>query len=564
MSVINKFAWIALLSVVVMFGWTVPVRAQETGWVINNYDTTVDIDKNATFNVTEKISVDFGTLQKHGIYRFIPIKYSDNIGQSYKLRFKLLSVTDGSDNLLPYELSGWNTKNIKIGDADKTISGKQTYIIKYQIKRGIRFLSTDELYWNATGNEWGVPIEKATATINYPSGTNNIIAECYTGGLGSANRNCVASASGNTAAFSAARISAYEGLTIVAGAPVGTLTRPSTVSKIAMTISDNLSYLALLISLFAFVYIWYIGGREPSGKKTIAPEFAPPDNLSPSQMGVLKDERADMVDLSVGIIHLASRGFLTIKELEAKKLLGKSKDYEFIRKGSKEPESQFDKEMLQAIFDGGQSKKLSELKNKFYVHIPELKRLVFDDVLKRGYFNGNPTTKKATAIILGIIIPSSLIFLSALISGSISSAIICVVLLVPCAIWFGLAMSQKTPAGVEALRQVRGFRLFIYTAERYRAKFEEDTGIFSRFLPYAMMFGLTHKWAKAFKGLDVTPPDWYSGHGAFNTIIFADMMSDVSHNMSSTMVSSPQSSGSSGFGGGFSGGGFGGGGGGSW
>jgi len=538
----------------------------ETGWVIKNYDTTVDVAKDADFVVTEKIAVDFGSLQKHGIYRFIPLKYNDNAGQNYQLRFKLLSVTDGANHPINYELSGWNTKNIKIGDADRTISGKQTYIIKYQIKRGIRFLETDELYWNATGNEWGVPIEMAEVTVNYPAGTTEIKTKCFVGASGSTNQQCTAGAQGNTATFGALNLSAYEGLTIVAGAPAGTLTKPSTVTQIAMTLADNLSYLVLLLSLIAFIYIWYIGGREPSGKNTVAPEFAPPDNLSPSMMGVLKDERADMIDLSVGIIHLASRGSMTIKETETKKLLGKSKDYEFIKKASKAPDSQFDKELLEAIFGGSNTKKLSELKNKFYFHIPELKRLVFDDVLKKGYFNGNPTTKKASAIALGIIIPTGLMFLSAFISGSIVSAFISVILLVPFAIWFGLSMSQKTPAGVEALRQVRGFRMFIYTAERYRAKFEEDTNMFTRFLPYAMVFGLTHKWAKAFKGLDVRPPDWYSGHSTFNTLLFANLMNDVSRDMNSTMVSSPhsQSSGSSGFGGGFSGGGFGGGGGGSW
>lgn len=569
MKIIHRIIISIIAGAIILSGVSI-TRAQdtgpsgaETGWVIKNFDTTINVSKDATLDVTEKIAVDFGVLQKHGIYRDIPIKYNDNVGQAYKLRFKLISVTDKSGRDWPYELSGWNTKSIKIGDADRTISGEQTYIIKYQIKRGIRFLETDELYWNATGNQWGVPIESAKATVNFPEGTENIKTECYFGAMGSKNLNCNAQSQGRVAIFAASNLSSYEGLTIVAGAPKGTLTAPTAAAKIADTLRDNLSYIILLLSLIAFLLIWYARGRDPTGKKTIAPEFAPPENLSPSMMGTLKDERADMLDISVGIIYLASRGFLTIKELEKKGVFGK-KDYEFAKKSSSATKSPFETKLMDALFGGQDSKKLSELKNHFYTSIPGLKDQLYQDVLKRGYFATNPNLTRGAAIALGVIIPGGLMFVSALISGSLTSAIVSGILLLPFAIWFGLAMPRKTAEGAEALRKTRGFRMFIYTAERYRARFEEDKNIFSKYLPYAMMFGLTQKWANAFKGLDVTPPDWYTGHGTFNAIIFADAMTDASRSMSSTMVSSPQSSGSSGFGGGFSGGGFGGGGGGSW
>ena len=126
-------------------------------------------------------------------------------------------------------------------------------------------------------------------------------------------------------------------------------------------------------------------------------------------------------------------------------------------------------------------------------------------------------------------------------------------------------MPKKTPEGAEALRLTKGFRLFIYTAERYRARFEEDKNIFSKYLAYAMVFGLTHKWARAFEGLKVEPPDWYVGYHPFTAIYFADAITRASTSLNSAMATAPSSSGSSGFGGGgFSGGGFGGGGGGSW
>ncbi len=548
-----------------VFAQEAGVPADEVGWAIESYDTTINVSQNSVLDITEKIEVDFGRLQKHGIYRDIPLGYSDDYGQSYKLRFKLVSVTDSSGDNIDYEISGWDEKSIKIGDADRTVSGEQTYTINYKIWRGIRYLDTDELYWNAIGTGWEVPIENASVTVNYPGGIDNIKTECYSGAMGQNNQqDCIASSSGNVAKFSVSNLDAYEGLTIVTGAPKGTLTPPSTVTIIGWTLADNFSYIILLLSLIAFYIIWRLKGKDPTGKKTIVPEFAPPENLSPSQMGVLKDERADMLDISVGIIYLASRGHLSIKELEKKGILG-GKDYELTKKESSKGKSAFDVALLGAVFGDATTKKLSELKNHFYTNIPNLKNMLYDDILKKGYFDKNPNLVRGSAITLGLIVPGGLMFLSAFISGSFTSAIISAILLAPFAVWFGLAMPRKTVEGAEALRKTRGFRLFIYTAERYRAKFEEDKNIFSKYLPYAMMFGLTKKWAKAFKGLDVNPPSWYSGHSAFNAIIFADAMTHASQEMSSVMASSPQSSGSSGFGGGgFSGGGFGGGGGGSW
>jgi uncharacterized membrane protein len=100
--------------------------------------------------------------------------------------------------------------------------------------------------------------------------------------------------------------------------------------------------------------------------------------------------------------------------------------------------------------------------------------------------------------------------------------------------------------------------------EKYRAKFYEDKSMFVSVLPFAIMFGVTDKLAKAFKDMGLNPPSpsWYHGSGPFNAAVFATSMHDFSNSMGSAMASAPSSSGSGGSG--FSGGGFGGGGGGSW
>ncbi|MDA1010008.1 MAG: DUF2207 domain-containing protein, partial [Chloroflexi bacterium] len=106
---------------------------------------------------------------------------------------------------------------------------------------------------------------------------------------------------------------------------------------------------------------------------------------------------------------------------------------------------------------------------------------------------------------------------------------------------------------------------FIGSAEQYRAQFAERSRIFYDYLPYAIVFGLTGEWAKAFEGLaDLPEADWYVGN-SLAIAVLADNMTRFSRETSGVIASTPASSGSSGFGGGgFSGGGGGGGGGGSW
>jgi uncharacterized membrane protein len=119
---------------------------------------------------------------------------------------------------------------------------------------------------------------------------------------------------------------------------------------------------------------------------------------------------------------------------------------------------------------------------------------------------------------------------------------------------------------------VNGFRRFIEESEKERAQFAERKNLFSEYLPYAIVFGATEKWARAFEGLAGEPPDtssWYRSSVPFQYLAFSQAVDGFTVATSGTLTSTPPStSGSSGFsgggGGGFSGGGGGGGGGGSW
>ena len=65
--------------------------------IIDSFDAEVKINPDASFNVSEKIQYDFGTAQKHGIFRYIPIKYQVR-GGNYNLRVSDIFITNEMGN----------------------------------------------------------------------------------------------------------------------------------------------------------------------------------------------------------------------------------------------------------------------------------------------------------------------------------------------------------------------------------------------------------------------------------------------------------------------------------
>ena len=122
---------------------------------------------------------------------------------------------------------------------------------------------------------------------------------------------------------------------------------------------------------------------------------------------------------------------------------------------------------------------------------------------------------------------------------------------------------------MDLMGRLMGFKEFIQTAEQPQLEQlqTDDPHYFYKVLPYAMVFGLSKKWANLFKDIEVEQPSWYESS---SRLMGSDLRNNLVNNFTSTaggaistISHSSSSSGGSG-GGGFSGGGGGGGGGGSW
>jgi uncharacterized membrane protein len=540
---------------------------------ITSFNGEIKINTDSSINVTEKVAYDFGESQKHGIFRFIPIKYKAR-GGNFNLRISDVKITDenGVSQNFTTANEGNNIK-FQIGDANKLVSGQKNYVISYTIRRAVNYFSDhDELYWNFTGNEWQVPIESASVKVILPENAKeNLQYKCYEGAFGSTNE-CSASASGNTLEYSSTgALDPGEGMTIVAGWPKGITQAPTIFQKILDAARDNWT-LAMPIIVFIFMFrLWYKRGRDPKGRGTIIAQYEAPDGLSPAEIGTMIDGSADNKDVSSTIIDLAVRGFLKIKRTEEKGIFGTtSAEYTFTKLKDEEPERNFEKEVMKGIFGTDKEKKLTDLKNKFFRTLGTAKSQLYEDVTEKGYYAKNPNTVFGMWIVIAIVGGGILAGFFGAIQGGwgvFSGIVSGIIMLI-----FGWLMPAVTQKGAELKESILGFKDFLSVTEADRLKFhnapEKNPEMFEKFLSYAMVLGVEGEWAKQFEGIYNQQPDWYedSSGRMFNALILSSMVSDFNSAAMTTMSSQPSSAagGGSGFSGGGSGGGFGGGGGGSW
>ena len=101
-------------------------------WVIRSFNSSYVVHEDASVDVVEDIQVDFLGLEKHGIFREIPVEYQIEGDPRHHRLITLSNITvdDGNGKNHKFERSrvGSNLQ-LKIGDPNKTIDGAQRYRI---------------------------------------------------------------------------------------------------------------------------------------------------------------------------------------------------------------------------------------------------------------------------------------------------------------------------------------------------------------------------------------------------------------------------------------------------
>lgn len=619
-----KKLFVILLIFIAIMSFTSSVFA-DNGYYIKNYDVSIKVNEDSTYEVVEVIDVYFSE-NRHGIYRTIPTNYSN----------QRAIISDVSINS-PYATSRtMQETTYKIGDADVTLTGDMQYVISYTYDVGDDNIPEfDQFYYNIIGTGWDTTIDHVDFILTFPGDFDSNRIWLSKGLYGSTENEQTSYVKlGYKIEGYSGKLYPNEGLTIKVEFDEGYFIgerdnagKSRTISMLGWIIS-----LGLLILLYL---LWVKFGKDKNLYPTV--QFSAPDGMTSAEVGYVIDGIVDNSDITSLIIYWADKGYLSITEQKKNKFLFKRIMHPVNGK-------QYEQKMFSSFFDLGTGEEVTtdDLQQKFYTELPGLKQLVKWEYKQEKELFSKKATKLSYLSLITVIIPIG--FLVAVIfSGIIEveflfATIFCTVFAIIFGVlikqiikkWFVLSsfgkiarmifasialgfitllvlivlfivketyyesiwslgfmlgetirtmgtlitiyilsgiMEKRTTYGHELLEIMLGLKDFIETAEMDKLKLlsEENPSYFYNILPYAMVLGLDKTWAKKFETITLEPPSWYRSPYArgFSSMYF---YSNLNRCMvkTSTSMQMPKSTGTSMGGGGFSGGGSGGGGGGSW
>ena len=608
----------------------------------NDYDTKeynvkAKISQDHVIHVEETIKVDFNQSQHHGITRYIPVE-----SQVYTIRnIKTPGYYSDVETESGYnDGTSYNYKNIRIGDPDNYLEGVHTFKVIYDIV-GFRddTKDADYLALDLLPSEWNTPIEAATLVLTMPEAIDWKQVQIYSGAYGSESGlsksfNTRVSEDNKTLTIIGTQIPDFAGVTVRSTLPEGYWVDPEN-HDYARTVL----YVLLAMIPAAAGILWFLFGRDPQVVKTV--EFYPPENLTPAEVGYIYDDLLEDSDMSSMIMYFADKGYLSIQEREKDKftitktgeidekekafakdmfhalfLNGKTLELDSIPQNVGKKINSAKKKLLR-LYSGEKKQLFTDAgalcrfvggvlcmlpmwatvalagyeafdSEAFYIPIMVMIPMIAGLWLIFNAFDGmrrrNPVL---TMILFGIGIV--LVTLSVAVNAFIALEYVPSRLMIGLAlgsqiitILFTIFMKSRTQRGARLYGQVLGFRQFIRDAEYDRLKLlsDQDPAYFFNIMPYAFVMGLSVRWAKKFKDLDIVQPDWldtWDRGGYYSPIWYSSMFHHYSGDLSKGIAKyAPKDTGSRGggssgglggggfSGGGFSGGGFGGGGGGAW
>ena len=410
---------------------------------ITNYEVTVQINKNGTLTVNEVIDYEFDDAAKHGIYRDIPLRSKKNGVDIHKSYIKMNSI---KRNGLSEEYS---TKNFnegvryRVGSADRFVeNGVNRYEFNYVIynavfeKNGIY-----QVYFNAIGQFWKVPIEKAAVNIKFGNGEpvlKNEIKQLdiFTGEYGQSGKDYIENLNNRTIEIKTNKVlESYNGLSFRLNLKTDNIS-PTFLDKLqTLYYAHPLLAAGPVIIIFLAIYgfvTWYIFGRDV-GKKAIVPEFNIPKDISAMYAAYINGVREPKEILTIGLLSLLSKGYV---EADDKKGDGKNVKYTLSDSKRSKPElAEEEKIVFNSLSNTG-----NIFKNERSLYNASNKILkLFENEYKKKVYRDNSIFN--VAFIIGIVIVFIISTNANSGTAGISDSIFGVVSLVMVAIFFGIVLN---------------------------------------------------------------------------------------------------------------------------
>lgn len=524
---------------------------------------------------------------KRGIIRAFPTLYKYKNGFIKKVPFDVISVKRNNETE-SWKLEDFeNGKLLYIGSEYYQIeSGFHTYSILYKTDYQVGYFNDyDELLWNVTGNGWTFLIGDASSRVVLPQNAKIIQIYCFTGKQGSLVSDCrsVAESDSSIVYFSAnVLLKENEGFTVGIKFNKGHIDYPNTFDNTIRFLFDNIIFsystlMLLCITLFNLIF-WFKYGKDPK-KGVIAVEFAPPQNLSPTEIGYISESAFNHRFVAATLVDAAVHKLINISVRQVGSIF-KSIEYS-IEKGKQSKNANHElfrddvtRLIGETIATNSHNKKLEEFANDIKSFLEE--KYLRDNIKKnskKAIFSRNdiyllPGIAIIIISFIILLILNSLGTSDFLIIYSIAAFIVSIIIQSV----FGKIMKAYTPEGRIMADKIEGFKRYLKMAEKESMNLlnppEKSLEHYEEYLPFAIALGVENEWGKKFKSIleqsvsNGQSEGWYSLDSTLSASIAGSISSNLSSSFSGTIASAsapPGSSDSGGGGGSGSGGGGGGG-----
>lgn len=483
--------------------------------------------------------------------------------------YELTGLTAQSGDGTPVEVTV--TEDETTLNATLDVAGAPVVIVDYQVTGTVSEVGDRlELEWTAVGG-YSDFVEETTVVVDAP---NPPQALSCAAGEPLSSIYCTASDMGGpqalVARFLQADLDAGQTLGIVVSYPPGTadssliLDRSwSLTSAFAITpATAGVFGLLLVVLVGGLVLLIWVRGRDERAlrsearKADHAPlepgvggnlQFHPPDNVHPGQIGTLIDEQADVVDITATVVDLAVRGYLRIEELPHQRY--SSVDWLLTRTGQRGEETllTYERLLLEALFPRGPRTRLSELDEEFANRLADVREELYRDMVRLKWFARRPNRERNQWTTVGIVLSLLGAVVTVLLAIFTHAAFTGLALVIAgAAVTVGAQyMPAKTKLGSAVFAHVAGFRAYLLRARVDDVPPERRVHLFSRYLPYAIIFDNVEHWARILAAAGAEESggqglSWYRGPQDWTLGDFADSIKAFTLTLSGVISSTRQ------------------------
>lgn len=583
-------AIVAIFVGFVLAGFAVPAVAASSlsDDVIDSMQFTYEVTPDGVLQVREEIVYRFGPSSgRHGIVRDLVIRepYVDDDSKDQRYDISNVRVSSPSGDSAEFTETVNKTNNdrdqslqLKIGSANQTVSNPTaTYVIEYEVRGSLRhFDDHSELYWDATGTLTEAVTKNVSVSVTVPQGVQ--AATCFAGPQGSTTACDSATASGGVGQYRQALLDSRNGLTVVASITAGAVTNdtpllsdaPGLLERQGLTVGSLIGSGVVTLGAIIAAVLYGRNGNKDQRFAGMPPGTFPPDGMaaqvvkddlredqlpvafSPPRIpvaegGLLIDAKANTTETAATLIDLAVRGAVRIDNNgpEQKAVLlnpaAATVPHEQVLLQGLFPTLQPGSEIVLERRPTGDT----SMRQAHDAMIGQLRQ----QIQQRQWYLRMPRAGGGSSFASGarcacIAMVGFWVFgagfagtaIAAATGGlgrAASIAIPVLAVIVAIGLWIGKrSKGQRNPAGRAVTDQLVGFRTYLATAEADQLRFEEGEDIFSKYLPWAIAFGLADRWQRVCAQLvaagRITPdPYWYSGPAYYSSGFAAGSISQT-------------------------------------